>query len=145
MFAFPPPSISHSSIDCGTTSCRFYIFDQWADVVASHQIEFEQSECPPPPFLSGFPFSLPTSRKTPTFWRHFLPFLLPKSLRSHKLTYGLSLQSSCDSPPRTRLARTRPFNLRRRNRQMYLFVPRPVLRRGTQEESVERSRDRDST
>ncbi|GAA6059553.1 hypothetical protein JCM10212_000609 [Sporobolomyces blumeae] len=30
------------SIDCGTTSCRFYIFDQWADVVASHQIEFEQ-------------------------------------------------------------------------------------------------------
>ncbi|GAA6022582.1 hypothetical protein JCM8202_005005 [Rhodotorula sphaerocarpa] len=30
------------AIDCGTTSCRFYIFDQWADVVAHHQIEFEQ-------------------------------------------------------------------------------------------------------
>ncbi|GAA5905268.1 hypothetical protein JCM6882_003732 [Rhodosporidiobolus microsporus] len=30
------------AIDCGTTSCRFYIFDQWADVVANYQIEFEQ-------------------------------------------------------------------------------------------------------
>ena len=31
-----------SSIDCGTTSCRFYIFNQWGDVICSHQIEFEQ-------------------------------------------------------------------------------------------------------
>ncbi|GAA6013092.1 hypothetical protein JCM10207_006169 [Rhodosporidiobolus poonsookiae] len=30
------------ALDCGTTSCRFYIFDQWADVVANHQIEFDQ-------------------------------------------------------------------------------------------------------
>ncbi|KAL8278365.1 hypothetical protein RQP46_009257 [Phenoliferia psychrophenolica] len=30
------------SIDCGTTSCRFYIFDQWANVICSHQIEFQQ-------------------------------------------------------------------------------------------------------
>ncbi|BGP51682.1 Glycerol kinase [Rhodotorula kratochvilovae] len=30
------------AIDCGTTSCRFYIFDQWADIVANYQIEFEQ-------------------------------------------------------------------------------------------------------
>ncbi|BGP20182.1 hypothetical protein JCM10213_000733 [Rhodosporidiobolus nylandii] len=30
------------AIDCGTTSCRFYIFDQWADVVANYQLEFEQ-------------------------------------------------------------------------------------------------------
>ncbi|GAA6034752.1 hypothetical protein JCM8097_001152 [Rhodosporidiobolus ruineniae] len=30
------------AIDCGTTSCRFYIFDQWGDVVANHQIEFDQ-------------------------------------------------------------------------------------------------------
>ncbi|KPV73429.1 uncharacterized protein RHOBADRAFT_50130 [Rhodotorula graminis WP1] len=30
------------AIDCGTTSCRFYIFDQWADIVANFQIEFEQ-------------------------------------------------------------------------------------------------------
>lgn len=33
-----------SSIDCGTTSCRFYIFNQWGDVICSHQIEFEQRE-----------------------------------------------------------------------------------------------------
>jgi hypothetical protein len=41
------------AIDCGTTSCRFYIFDQWADVVAHHQIEFEQRQSPrtPPSFL----------------------------------------------------------------------------------------------
>lgn len=31
------------SIDCGTTSCRFYIFSQWGEVITSHQIEFEQS------------------------------------------------------------------------------------------------------
>ncbi|KAM0753824.1 glycerol kinase [Meredithblackwellia eburnea MCA 4105] len=30
------------AIDCGTTSCRFYIFNQWADVICSHQIEFKQ-------------------------------------------------------------------------------------------------------
>ncbi|GAA5998912.1 glycerol kinase [Rhodotorula paludigena] len=30
------------AIDCGTTSCRFYIFDQWADIIANYQIEFEQ-------------------------------------------------------------------------------------------------------
>lgn len=28
------------SIDQGTTSSRFIIFDRWADPVASHQIEF---------------------------------------------------------------------------------------------------------
>ncbi|KAM0787052.1 hypothetical protein ACM66B_006316 [Microbotryomycetes sp. NB124-2] len=30
------------SIDCGTTSCRFYIFDQYAQVICWHQIEFNQ-------------------------------------------------------------------------------------------------------
>ncbi|ORY88591.1 glycerol kinase [Leucosporidium creatinivorum] len=30
------------SIDCGTQSCRFYIFDQWARVVAWHQEEYSQ-------------------------------------------------------------------------------------------------------
>jgi glycerol kinase len=29
------------SIDQGTTSSRFIIFNRWADPVASHQIEFE--------------------------------------------------------------------------------------------------------
>ncbi|KAI5478016.1 glycerol kinase [Pseudohyphozyma bogoriensis] len=30
------------SIDVGTTSCRFYIFDRFANVIASHQLEFQQ-------------------------------------------------------------------------------------------------------
>lgn len=35
------------SIDCGTTSCRFYVFDRCANVIASHQINYEQSELLP--------------------------------------------------------------------------------------------------
>ncbi|TDL23979.1 glycerol kinase [Rickenella mellea] len=30
------------SLDCGTTSVRFIVFDQYADIVAQHQIEFPQ-------------------------------------------------------------------------------------------------------
>jgi hypothetical protein len=34
------------SVDCGTTSCRFYIFDVNGAVVAYHQKDFEQRTSP---------------------------------------------------------------------------------------------------
>lgn len=34
----------HSSIDAGTSSVRFYIFDGQARVICSHQLPFEQSQ-----------------------------------------------------------------------------------------------------
>ncbi|SCV67325.1 BQ2448_5971 [Microbotryum intermedium] len=37
-----PESEFIGSIDCGTSSCRFYIFDQYANVICWHQKEFEQ-------------------------------------------------------------------------------------------------------
>lgn len=36
------------AIDQGTTSSRFIIFDQYAKIVASHQLEFPQSASFPP-------------------------------------------------------------------------------------------------
>lgn len=45
------------SIDCGTTSCRFYIFDQFAHVICHHQIEFQQSE--------SFVLTLSVARRVP--------------------------------------------------------------------------------
>ena len=35
-------SLTRRSQDCGTTTGRFYIFDEQANVVASHQKEFKQ-------------------------------------------------------------------------------------------------------
>ena len=40
------------SIDVGTTSCRFYIFDHLGNVVAQHQLEYKQSTLPPPSLAS---------------------------------------------------------------------------------------------
>ncbi|KAJ3553544.1 hypothetical protein NM688_g3551 [Phlebia brevispora] len=41
-----PPMLRHGefigSLDCGTTSTRFIVFDRYANVVAQHQIEFPQ-------------------------------------------------------------------------------------------------------
>lgn len=53
------PSRSRRAIDCGTTSCRFYIFDQWADIVANYQIEFEQRASSIPSLPEGILPRLP--------------------------------------------------------------------------------------
>ncbi|SCZ96498.1 BZ3500_MvSof-1268-A1-R1_Chr8-2g10237 [Microbotryum saponariae] len=42
-----PESEFIGSIDCGTSSCRFYIFDQYANVICWHQKEFEQLHIEP--------------------------------------------------------------------------------------------------
>jgi hypothetical protein len=173
-YACSPPPFLDSALDVGTTSCRFYIFDQWADVIANHQIEFEQrtssSSCvvavkvwektpsTDDLFPSLFALSIHLYQPVQLLARHFYNFtthLYPSRTSKRHFPLPLfallflpfrrpSVRFHSSSSPRARLARTRTVHLHPRNRQVHRVVLAAVRGEGPQEGGVEGSRDCDS-